>query len=228
MSDQRTDPAFPDGTPRFSQIRPVTVIGSQCDAARVPAKNGTNLSSPPPASGVSAVKVPRALASLLVAPAAIAALAVPAGASTAGIHWTKVKLPCRTGHKTATWVEKWSGNSARCSVRRTAHQGPPGGRHRPAPPRAVDHRRRGIGLVGAILPPPGIGGYWPWANSSLTGVLRRSRIGSEREWALRGATIVALLGHPRGLALRHIRERDRLWKGLTTCSRPRPVETKTD
>jgi hypothetical protein len=51
------------------------------------------------------------LAALLVAPAAVAALVVPAGASTP-TTWVHQTLPCATGHKSASLVQKWQGDHA--------------------------------------------------------------------------------------------------------------------
>jgi hypothetical protein len=49
------------------------------------------------------------LAALTFAVAAVATLAVPAGAATTKpkVTWTHQTLPCSTGHKSATFVEKW-------------------------------------------------------------------------------------------------------------------------
>jgi len=47
-------------------------------------------------------------AALLLVPAAVAALAVPAGASTPSkVAWQHWSLPCAGGHKSATLVVKW-------------------------------------------------------------------------------------------------------------------------
>jgi hypothetical protein len=55
--------------------------------------------------------VKKALTAFALAAATVAALAVPAGASTS-TTWTHQKLPCATGTRSASLVQKWQGPSA--------------------------------------------------------------------------------------------------------------------
>lgn len=71
-----------------------------------PAKRECSYSSPSPLE--PPLKKP--LAAAAVALAAVATLAVPAGASTR-TTWTHQALPCATGSKSATLVEKWQGDT---------------------------------------------------------------------------------------------------------------------
>jgi len=59
------------------------------------------------------VNLRRPLSGALIAAAALAALAVPAGAATTKpkTTWLHQTLPCATGHKSATVTQKWRGDT---------------------------------------------------------------------------------------------------------------------